>query len=131
MKKYTITVNGTAYDVEVEDNGAVASAPKAAAPVAAAPKAAPAAPVSAEAPAPAPRTVEASGSGEPVQAPVPGLVLRVVAKDGEQVSVGQEILVLEAMKMEIPLKSATAGTVSIAVAAGDKVSTGDVLFTIG
>ena len=35
MKKYTITVNGTAYDVEVEDNGAVASAPKAAAPVAA------------------------------------------------------------------------------------------------
>lgn len=121
------TVNGTKYNVSIQD-GIKASAAKAA-PVA--PKAAPAAPVSAEAPAPAPRTVEASGSGEPVQAPVPGLVLRVVAKNGEQVSVGQEILVLEAMKMEIPLKSATAGTVSIAVAAGDKVSTGDVLFTIG
>ena len=67
MKKYTITVNGTAYDVEVEDNGAVASAPKAAAPKAApaaAPKAAPAAPKAAAKPVAAGATT--------VSAPMPG-----------------------------------------------------------
>ena len=86
MKKYTITVNGTAYEVEVEDmGGAAATAPKAAAPKAApAPAAAPA--PKAAAPAPAAKPV-AAGSAT-ISAPMPGKVLEVKVKAGDAVKSG-------------------------------------------
>ena len=99
MKKYTITVNGTAYEVEVEDmGGAVASAPKAAAPKAApAPAAAPA-PKAAAAPAPAAKPVAAGAAT--ISAPMPGKVLEVKVKAGDAVKAGDVLMILEAMKMQ-------------------------------
>ena len=98
MKKYTITVNGTAYEVEVEDmGGAAATAPKAAAPKAApAPAAAPA--PKAAAPAPAAKPV-AAGSAT-ISAPMPGKVLEVKVKAGDAVKSGDVLMILEAMKMQ-------------------------------
>lgn len=123
MKNYRITVNGTAYDVAVEElaaGAAPAAAPVQAAPVAAAP--APAAP------APAP----AAGAGSiTVSAPMPGKILNVKANVGASVKKGDVILVLEAMKMENDVVAPEDGTVaSINVAAGDAVEAGDVLATM-
>jgi biotin carboxyl carrier protein len=110
MKKYTITVNGTAYEVEVEDmGGAVASAPKAAAPKAApAPAAAPA--PKAAAPAPAAKPVAAGAAT--ISAPMPGKVLEVKVKVGDAVKAGDVIMVLEAMKMQNEIMAPADGTIS-------------------
>lgn len=115
-------VNGKNYSVSVKDGIEKAAAPAPAAPRAAAPAAAPVA-------APA-EAAHAPAGGASIESPVPGLVLRLVAKDGDSVSTGDVILVIEAMKMEIPIKAKVDGTVSLAVAQGDKVSTGTVLATI-
>lgn len=123
MKNYTITVNGVAYDVTVEEGAGGAAAPVAkAAPKAAAPKAAPAA-------APAPK---AAGAGSvKVTASVPGKVFKVEASVGQAVKAGDPIVILEAMKMEIPVVAPQDGTVaSIDVAAGAAVENGDVLATL-
>ena len=101
MKSYTITVNGTAYEVTVEETGSV-SAP-AAAPVAA-PKAAPAAAPKAAAPA-------AGAGAVKVTASVPGKVLKIVASAGQAVKAGDNIIILESMKMEIPVVAPQDGTV--------------------
>ena len=96
MKSYTITVNGTVYDVTVEEK-AGGAAPAAATP---APAAAPApAPTPA---APAPKAPAASGSAGSVEvtAPMPGKILSVKANPGQSVKKGEVILLLEAMKME-------------------------------
>ena len=96
MKAYTITVNGTAYEVEVEEKGgAVAAAPRAAAPRAAAP-----APKAAPAPAPAPAAKPVAAGAATVTAPMPGKVLEVKVKAGDAVKSGQVLLILEAMKMQ-------------------------------
>ena len=93
MKKYTITVNGTAYEVEVEEMGGVA-APKAAAPKAA-PAAAPAAaPKAAPAAAPAPAAKPVAAGAATISAPMPGKVLEVKVKAGDV------LMILEAMKMQ-------------------------------
>ena len=102
MKSYTITVNGTAYEVTVEETGSV-SAP-AAAPVAA-PKAAPAAAPKAAAPA-------AGAGAVKVTASVPGKVLKIVASAGQAVKAGDNIIILESMKMEIPVVAPQDGTVA-------------------
>ena len=111
MKKYTITVNGTAYEVEVEDmGGAVASAPKAAAPKAApAPAAAPA-PKAAAAPAPAAKPVAAGAAT--ISAPMPGKVLEVKVKAGDAVKSGDVLMILEAMKMQNEIMAPADGTIS-------------------
>lgn len=115
MKSYTITVNGVAYDVTVEE-GAGSPAP------AAAPKAAPKA-----APAAKPAAAAAAGAIE-VKASVPGKVCKVEANVGQAVKAGDAIIVLEAMKMEIPVVAPQDGTVAgINVAVGDSVENGDVL----
>ena len=101
MKKFNITVNGTAYEVEVEEVKAGGSAPVArpAAPVAAAPAPAPA-PAAAPAPAPA-APAAAAGAGETaVEAPMPGKVIKVVAAAGTAVKSGDVVIILEAMKMQ-------------------------------
>ena len=120
MRKFNITVNGKAYDVAVEEVGG--SAP-AAAPVPA-PAAAPA-PAPAAAPAPAP------GNGTPVKAPMPGNILDVKVSVGDSVTVGQVLVVLEAMKMENDIVANAAGKItSITVKKGDTVNSDDVIATI-
>lgn len=121
MKNYTITVNGTVYDVTVEEGGAGSAPVRAAAPKAA-PKDAPAA----KAAAPA----AGAGSVE-VKASVPGKVFKIEAAAGTAVKAGDPIVVLEAMKMEIPVVAPQDGTVAgINVAVGDSVENGDVLATM-
>ena len=114
MKNYTITVNGVAYSVTVEETAAGAA--PAAAPVAApAPAAAPAA-------APAPKAASAAAGSITVAAAVPGKVFKIEASVGQTVKAGDNIIILESMKMEIPVVAPEDGTVaSINVTAGDAV----------
>ena len=139
MKNYTITVNGTAYEVTVEEGftgaASAAPAPRAAAPAPksapapAAPAAAPAPAPAAPAPAPAP-AAPAAGS-VPVTAPMPGQILGVKLQAGAAVKRGQVILILEAMKMENEIVAPQDGTIaSINVAVGDMVEPGATLATL-
>ena len=123
MKNYTITVNGNVYDVVVEE-GATSGAPVAAAP--AAPKAAPKA---APAPAAAPK---ASGAGSvKIEAGAAGKVFKIEANVGQAVKKGDAVVIVEAMKMEIPVVAPEDGTVaSIDVAVGDAVEAGALLATL-
>ncbi len=124
MKNYTITVNGNVYDVVVEE-GASNGAPVAAkAP--AAPKAAPKAPAAAA----APKASGAAGSIK-VEAGAAGKIFKVEANVGQAVKRGDAVIILEAMKMEIPVVAPEDGTVaSIEVAVGDTVEAGAVLATL-
>ena len=125
MKSYTITVNGTAYEVTVEETGsAAAPAPAARAAAPAAPKAAPAAAPKAAAPA--------AGTGAvKVTASVPGKVVKVAASVGQAVKAGDSVVILESMKMEIPVVAPQDGTIaSIDVAEGASVENGDTLATM-
>ena len=151
MNKYQYKVQGVDYDVEIEEvEGNLAKVsvngipfevelkrpinpvhaikkPKVAAPKPAAPAPAPAA----AAPKPAPPAA-APGSGNPVKAPLPGTISSISVKVGDQVSVGDTVLVLEAMKMQNNIEAEYAGTVtSIVVNPGDSVMEGAVLLTIG
>lgn len=133
MKNYTITVNGNAYEVTVEEGftgaasapkAAPAPAPRAAAPAPVTPAPAPAAPAPA---APAP----AAAGAVSISAPMPGKILDVKAQPGTAVKRGQVILVLEAMKMENEIVAPQDGTVaSINVAVGDMVEPGATLATL-
>ena len=151
MNKYQYKVQGVDYDVEIEEvEGNLAKVsvngipfevelkrpinpvhaikkPKVAAPKPAAPAPAPAA----AAPKPA-APAAAPGSGNPVKAPLPGTISSISVKVGDQVSVGDTVLVLEAMKMQNNSEAEYAGTVtSIVVNPGDSVMEGAVLLTIG
>ncbi len=128
MKNYTITVNGNVYDVTVEENGAGAPA---AAPVAAPKAAAPAAPAAAPAaPAAAPKAAAGAGSIQ-VKAGAAGKVFQVPTSVGQKVEAGDTVIIIEAMKMEIPVVAPEAGTIaSIDVAVGDAVESGAVLATL-
>ncbi len=124
MKNYTITVNGSVYDVVVEE-GATSGAPAAAAPAAprAVPKAAPA-------PAAAPAAGGAAGSVR-IEAGAAGKVFKIEANVGQAVKKGDSVVVVEAMKMEIPVVAPQDGTVaSINVAVGDAVEAGALLATL-
>ncbi len=124
MKNYTITVNGSVYDVVVEE-GATSGAPVAAAP--AAPKAAPKA---APAPAAAPAAGGAAGSVK-IEAGAAGKVFKIEANVGQAVKKGDAVVIVEAMKMEIPVVAPQDGTVaSINVAVGDAVEAGALLATL-
>lgn len=127
MKNYTITVNGVAYEVTVEEGftGAAAAAPVAAPKAAPAPAAAPKA-----APAPAAPAAPAAAGSVKVNAPMPGKVLSVKANVGQAVKKGDVILILEAMKMENEIVAPEDGTVASTVAAGTSVEAGDVLATL-
>lgn len=121
MKNYTITVNGNVYDVTVEEKGAGAAPVQAAAPVVA-PAAAPA--------APAPKKAAGAGSIE-VKAGAAGKVFKIEASVGQSVKRGDAVVIIEAMKMEIPVVAPEDGTVaSIEFAVGDAVEAGAVLATL-
>ena len=118
----SVSVNGTAYQVELENAPAAPVQAVPAAPVAAAP--APAAPA---APKPA-----ASGAGKAVTSPLPGVIIAVKVNVGDAVKAGQEVAVLEAMKMENSIEATHDGTVtSIHVAKGDSILEGAAVVTIG
>lgn len=123
MKSYTITVNGTVYDVTVEEKGAGSEIPSA--------PAAPAPAVSASAPAaPAPASSGSAGSVE-ISAPMPGKILAVKAKVGQSVKKGEVILLLEAMKMENEVVAPQDGKIaSVNVNEGAMVESGEVLATM-
>lgn len=130
MKKFNITVNGQAYEVEVEEVGgaAVPATPKAAAPVAApAPKAAPA-----PAAAPAPKAAPVPAGAATVSAPMPGKILSINVKAGDSVKRGDVLLILEAMKMQNEIMAPADGKVAdVRVTAGQTVSTGDAMVVLG
>ena len=112
MKNYTITVNGNVYDVTVEENGDGAAAAPAAAPKA------------------APKAAAGAGSIK-VEAGAAGKVFKIEASVGQKVSRGDAVLIVEAMKMEIPVVAPEDGTVaSIDVAVGDAVEAGQTLATL-
>lgn len=128
MKNYTITVNGTPYNVTVEDaNGSAAPVAAASAP-AAAPASAPA-PAPAAAPA-APAAPAAAGSVS-VDAPMPGNILDIKVSNGASVKAGDVLLILEAMKMENEIVAPQDGTVaSVNVNKGDTVEAGQTLVSL-
>ena len=75
---------------------------------------------------------KSAGEGTEVKAPVPGSVLRILKNVGDSVEENEELLVIEAMKMETPIKSPVSGVVSgMSVAQGDKVQTGQTMVTVG
>lgn len=131
MRKFSIVVNGTAYEVDVEEIGAGAAAPVVAAPApVAAPVAAPkAAPVKAAAPKAA-APAGAAGAVE-VKSPMPGTVLAVKCTVGQAVKKGDPVIMIEAMKMETPIPAPQDGTIaSINTQQGATVASGDVLVTM-
>ena len=121
MKKYRVTVNGTVYEIELEElTGAAPSAP--AAPAAAAPAAAaPAAPAPAAAPT----------GGEQVTSPMPGTILAVNVAVGDTVKRGQVLMILEAMKMENEIMCPCDGKIaSVNTSRGSSVESGTLLCVI-
>ena len=114
MKKYRVNVNGTVYEVELEEiTGAAAAAPVAA-------PAAPAAPVAA-----------APAGGEKVSAPMPGNILAVNVAAGDTVKRGQVLMILEAMKMENEIMAPCDGTIaSVHTSKGSAVESGALLCVI-
>jgi len=118
-KFFDVTVNGATYEVEAENAPATAPAPVAAAPVQAAPAAA-------AAPAAKP-----AGAGEKVPSPLPGVIIEISVKEGQQVKQGQKLVILEAMKMENEIPAPKDGTVTeILVHKGDTLQEGDPIVTI-
>ena len=117
-KFFDVTVNGATYEVETENAPAAAPAPvAAAAPVQAAPAAAPAA--------------KPAGAGEKVPSPLPGVIIEISVKEGQQVKAGQKVAILEAMKMENEIPAPKDGTITdIHVHKGDTLQEGDPVVTI-
>ncbi len=129
MKKYMIKLNGKVYEVEIEEvsketsdaileKQGAASATKEAAPTAV------------EKETPAQPSAPVAGA-ETVEAPMPGNIVNVAVKVGDQVKKGQLLVVLEAMKMENEIVAARDGQISsVNVSKGDAVNPGDVLVQI-
>ena len=106
MKNYTITVNGIAYNVTVEENNAASAAPSA--------------------------VPAASAAGKiSVEAPMPGNILDIKVKSGDTVKSGQTLVILEAMKMENDIVAPGDGVIaSVNVNKGDTVEAGQVIATL-
>jgi biotin carboxyl carrier protein len=127
MKSYTITVNGVAYEVTVEETAGGAAPAAAAMP--AMPKApAQTAPMPA---APAAKAASAGAGANKIEAGAAGKVFKIEVKTGQAVKKGDTVIILEAMKMEIPMVSPVDGTIaSIDCAVGDAVEAGALLATV-
>ena len=120
-RKYIVTIDSNKFEVEVEENGVVKSDKVVVAP----------AQVAAPAPAPAPAPAAAPADGNKVTAPLPGTLLRITAKQGTVVKEGDELCVIEAMKMENPIASPFSGTVvSVVANEGAMLGAGDLILVI-
>ena len=125
MKSYTITVNGVAYEVTVEES-AGGAAPAAAPAMPKAP--AQTAPMPA---APAAKAASAGAGANKIEAGAAGKVFKIDVKVGQAVKKGETVIILEAMKMEIPMVSPVDGTIaSVDCAVGDAVEAGALLATV-
>ena len=115
MKKYRVTVNGTAYEIELEELTGAAPAPAAAT----------------AAPAPAPAPAAAPAGGEQVTSTMPGTILSINVAAGDTVKRGQVLMVLEAMKMENEIMCPCDGKVaSVNTSKGGTVESGTLLCVI-
>ena len=113
--RYTVTVNGKGYDLAIDGDTATVNGQSYQVSLGAAADGEPA-------------PTAQSGDATPVAAQMPGKVIRLLTQVGDRVEAGDGILVLEAMKMEMPVTAPIAGTVSdISVAAGDQVANEQVL----
>ena len=111
MKKYRVNVNGTVFEVEIEEMTGAPAAPAA---------------------APAPAAPAAPARGEKITAPMPGTILAVNVTSGSAVKKGDVLMILEAMKMENEIMAPCDGAVtSVAVTKGAAVESGTLLCTIG
>lgn len=111
MKKYRVKVNGSVYEIELEEikgDGASAAAPA----------------------TPAQSAAPAAGDGEAILSPMPGNILSVSVTEGQTVKKGDVLMVLEAMKMENEIMASASGTVTGIIPKGSAVETGTVLCTI-
>ncbi len=116
MKKYRVTVNGTAYEIELEELTGAAPAPAAAS--------------AASAPTPAPAAAAPAG-GEQVTSPMPGTILSINVAAGDTVKRGQVLMILEAMKMENEIMCPRDGKVaSVNTSKGAAVESGTLLCVI-
>ncbi|NLG88312.1 MAG: biotin/lipoyl-binding protein [Clostridiaceae bacterium] len=134
MRKFVINVNGNRYEVEVEEvTGSGNAIATAAAPVQAAP-AEPAQPVQKAAAPEAPKPAVSSSAPEgavKITAPMPGTILDIKVKTGDQVKKGDVLLILEAMKMENEIVSPQDGVIaSVNTSKGASVNSGDLLVSI-
>ena len=109
MKNLKITVNGVAYDVQVEETGAAAPA----------------------AAAPAPKPAAPAAGAEVVSSPMPGTIVSVAVAPGKAVKKGEVLVVLEAMKMENEIMAPHDATVAaVHVNKGDSVESGTALVSL-
>lgn len=133
MKKLRITVDGKVFDVSVELLDQVSSTTAAPAPApAAGPAPVASAPVAAPAPAPAPAAAPAAAGAGDVPSPLAGKVVSLDVAPGTAVKAGDQILTLEAMKMNTIIYAPSAGTLTaFCVNAGDTVQEGQALAKIG
>ena len=125
--KYTATLNGKQYEVELERIDAYEPMPR----YGEAPAAAPAPVAAPAAPAPAPAPAAPATGATTVEAPMPGKILNIKVSAGQAVKFGETVIVMEAMKMETEIVAPADGTVAqILVKAGDAVDTGAALVTL-
>ena len=137
-RSYTVVVEGDkvrvgdkTYDVSADEGGQPAAAESAPAAPAAAPAESTASPAEPAAPTAPGGAAEAPGGTVPVESHMPGKVVRIVAEPGTAVSDGDTVVMIEAMKMEVPVPSPVSGTVvSVAVSAGDQVGESQVLAAV-
>ena len=121
-----VTVNGTSYQVEMENAPAPVQKPVQA------PAATAVAPASPAATTPAPKPAAPAGAGKPVTSPLPGVIISIDVKEGQAVKRGEKVAVIEAMKMENEILSECDGTVTaIHVSKGDSVLEDAKIVTIG
>ena len=118
-----VTVNGTSYQVEMDNAPAV--------PVQYAQPAAPVQATSPSAPAPSAPAAAPKGEGKAVTSPLPGVIIDIKVNVGDTVKAGQEVAVLEAMKMDNDITAPCDGVVSFQVAKGANVESDSVLAVIG
>ena len=125
MKRYNVTVNGNIYQVEVEEvKGEFTSAPNVT-------PEKPIAPAPVQKSAAAPAVKKSNASGEKIDCPMPGTIVKINITEGTTVKKGDVLFVLEAMKMENEIMSPVDGSIAeINVAKGAAVNTGDVLAVI-
>ncbi len=131
MKKYNVTVNGTVYEVEIEEVDGFAKAPASKAAPAPAPKSAPEAAKVEPAPSVSPAKSPAASGAKAVKAPMPGTIVKVNVSEGQSVTKGTLLAVLEAMKMENDILAPADGVIaSVNVSKGASVGADDIIVTM-